>query len=129
MVLIDDESQHWLVWVGSVGSIEELAARFGLSDDSGIYELVDVDTAGDIVTNVLHRDLAYGSELMPFGTASGISDRFVTEFLATGARFYSNGLLGIGQGSWTPATNATFDTGVIAWGSERSGCIWVEAED
>jgi hypothetical protein len=31
--------------------------------------------------------------------------------------------------SWTPATHATFDMGVIVIGTSKVGCLWVEEED
>lgn len=34
----------------------------------------------------------------------------------------------VGAG-WNPVTEATFDTGVIAIGHDRSLCVWVEDED
>ena len=31
--------------------------------------------------------------------------------------------------SWTPATQATFDIGVLVLGTTKVGCFWVEEED
>jgi hypothetical protein len=31
--------------------------------------------------------------------------------------------------SWDPATDATFDMGVLVLGAAKSGCLWVEDED
>ncbi len=32
-------------------------------------------------------------------------------------------------GCWMPATDATFDTGILAISSNRCACLWIEDED
>jgi hypothetical protein len=36
---------------------------------------------------------------------------------------------GLNADSWTPATAATFDMGVLVIGAAKVGCLWVEEED
>jgi hypothetical protein len=57
---------------------------------------------------------------MPEQQAEQLTERFFAQFGA-GARFVTN--------NWCPATDATFDGGVLVIGPQRSGCLWVEDED
>jgi hypothetical protein len=87
---------------------------------------------------VLHRDMAYDAEVMPEARAAELADAFLAQF-GPGTRYFTYGTWhlppvvrpdGVVCGpSWSPVTPATFDTGVLAIGPERSGCLWVEDED
>ena len=102
----------------------KLAEEFGLREDPSAFEPVAASDAVALVTSVLHKDMAYSHPLMPEERAKELAQRFLAQFGAE-ARFYSNGW----PRAWKPATDATFDTGVLVIGDERSGCIWVEDED
>ena len=56
---------------------------------------------------------------------------FLRQASASDCSYFSNGdfFEGSSSHSWNPATQATFDTGVLIVGSERAGCLWVEDED
>jgi hypothetical protein len=121
-------------------SVVELAREFALRDDASIYHEIAEADARTLVRVALRRDLAYGAELMAEGRAATLADDFIAAFGGTGVRYFSNGSWhlppvvasdgrsGHGPG-WTPATAATFDTGVLVIGPARSGCFWVEDED
>src|SRR5262245_48376011 len=104
----------------SAPTIAELAQEFGLRNDAGCYREIDEASARLSVRRLLHRDLAYSAEIMPERQAEQLTERFFAQF-GSGARFFTN--------NWCPATNATFDEGVLVMGSHRSGCLWVEDED
>jgi hypothetical protein len=74
--------------------------------------------------------MAYSYPMMSVERAKELAEQFLEQFGAV-AKFYSNGWTGWETGStgWSPATDATFDTGVLIIGNDRSGCIWVEDED
>jgi hypothetical protein len=103
-------------------SVAELAAEFGLSRDPGVYREIDA---------------AYNSEIIPLPRAAELADRFLDQFGTDGVRYYTNGTFHEARGpsltwsgaSWNPATEATFDTGVLVVGPNGSGCLWVEDED
>jgi hypothetical protein len=119
-------------------SVAEIAREFGLCDDAALYEEIGEIDARRLMRVVLHRDMAYGAEIMSEARATGLADAFVALF-DPGTRYFTNGTWyvpsviaadGSGHGpEWRSATDATFDTGVIAIGSARSGCFWVEDED
>jgi hypothetical protein len=119
-------------------TVPELAREFGLSDEASSYKEIDVAAARLLIRSVLHQDMAYKAEVMPESLAAHLADRFLAQF-GPGARYFSNGSWhlppivradGIVCGpSWDPVTAATFDTGVLAIGDERAGCLWIEDED
>jgi hypothetical protein len=119
-------------------SASELAREFGLDDEPSFYKEIDEAAARDLIRSVLHRDMAYNAEVMHEARAAELADQFLAQF-GPGTRYFSNGswhlprvvlVNGVVCGpSWDPVTPATFDTGVLAIGQERSGCFWVEDED
>lgn len=118
-----------------VDSVEEAAAEFGLFDSPGIYFEVPEQEAVSVLRAVLSRDMAYQVELMPQARADRLAQEFVRHFSGEDPRYFTNGDYGrpgdhpnVGP-SWTPATNATFDTGILVITSERIGCAWFTDED
>jgi hypothetical protein len=114
-----------------VGSV---ASSFGLSAEADCYHTIDRAEAVRAVAAILHRDLAYGIELMPLETAQDLAQRFVQIFAAHESQFYTNGDWGRVTDpragvSWRPATDATFDGGVLVLSPELAGCVWCCDED
>ena len=115
-------------------SPESLAASFGLSGDASTYHAISAEEARAVLVAVIHRDMAYSSEIVPHEIAVQLAREFVAE-LPPASRFYTNGAYGlphptVGVGpSWQPATDATFDTGVLAIGVPLSACVWFKDED
>jgi hypothetical protein len=92
--------------------------------------------ATDVLERILSQDLAYGGQTMTETAAKELSLEF-TNFFPGDEPFYTNGVFppreeyedGGWAGSWDPITKATFDTGVIAIGSDLVGLLWIEDED
>ena len=101
-------------------TLDELAREFGLRDDPVAYREIDESAARESVKRLLHRDQAYDAEMMPEPEAARLTEAFFAQF-GSGARFFTN--------NWCPATDATFDEGVLVLGAQRCGCFWVEDED
>ncbi|KYF57789.1 hypothetical protein BE08_18630 [Sorangium cellulosum] len=122
---------HIGVVAESVRSVGDLARRFGLQGDDGAYREIGEETARRIIAFVLHRDLAYGVEMVPAEDAARLADAFLEQLDGAGCRYFTNGDFGEDPAgaSWTPVTSATFDTGALILGTSRSGCLWVEDED
>ncbi|WP_437877677.1 hypothetical protein [Sorangium sp. So ce513] len=122
---------HIGVVAESVRSVEDLARRFGLRDDVGTYREIDEETAWRIIAYVLHRDLAYGVDMVSAEEAARLAREFLEQFDGAGCRYFTNGNFGEDPtgASWSPATSATFDTGALILGASKSGCLWVEDED
>lgn len=113
-------------------SVHEIARAFGLSDDNAIYRLIGSAEADAIAIRLLHTDLAYGAEIMSLSDAAALWCEFKALFDGQDVEFVTNqGVIDIGAGyySWTSATAATFDLGILVICATRAGCLWVEDED
>ena len=118
-------------------SLAELASQFGLSADPANYREIDEASARWLIEMVLNQDMAYNAEILPADRAVELADRFLSPFRAQEVRFFTNGSFHEARGpkltwsgaSWNPATQATFDTGVMILGPKFSACLWVEDED
>lgn len=105
--------------------VEELAMR-----PPHAWTELDPQGALEVVTRVLHVDLAYDIPVMTLDLAQGLARRFLA-CCGEGAVFVTNGSLAQSSngGEWSPLTGATFDTGVVAVSSRRASLLWVEDED
>jgi hypothetical protein len=116
-------------------SVAALATAFGLKGDASLYHQVDADLARAILVGILHRDLAYGNRLLSLSRAEELAGQVMQRFTSPGVRFLTNGQFKQGTAAalvlshWDPATDATFDTGVLMLGSTESACVWVAEED
>lgn len=117
-----------------VKSVEVAAELFGLSNESDIYQKIDRAEAVEVLKSVLHKDMAYSVKIMSSEKAKNLAVEFIGNF-GSEAIFYTNGEYGkprkntnVGP-SWSPATDATFDTGVIVILNEAVGCAWFADED
>ncbi|MHC4939436.1 MAG: homocysteine S-methyltransferase [Planctomycetota bacterium] len=104
------------------------AKAFGLTALGVDWVTVNREEALRLLTNVLHRDLAYEQEIMPRRRAAQLARRFLDQ-ADEDSIFLTNGTLGLGGGGWTPLTESTFDTGILALGSSWIRMLWVEDAD
>jgi hypothetical protein len=121
------------------GVLEDVVRRAGLRPDLDRLRPIDAVAARRIAIRVLHRDLAYQLELMERSLAEELADRFFQLFGDESVQYYTNGTFdripraaipGVASScSWLAMTEATFDTGILVLGWERSGYLWVEDED
>ena len=120
---------------GLFESVETVAKSFGLYGELGPYIEISASAASSVLTDVIHRDMAYSSEIVPLHKAKKLADAFVAEFQGSAARFFSNGFYRHGLGKsrlntgWQSATDATFDTGILVVCCSRSACVWFKDED
>ena len=116
-------------------SVVALAGAFGLKGDASLYHQIDAEMARAILVAILHRDLAYGNRLLSLSRAQDLAGQVMQRFTSPGIRFLTNGQFKHGAAAalvlshWDPATDATFDTGVLMLGTAESGCVWVAEED
>jgi hypothetical protein len=119
--------------------IDVWVARHGFQGIGDSWLEVRHEEALSLLEYVLSRDLAYDdSTIIPAERARSLATRFL-ELLSPSARYFTNGAFHLPpqrlnehvvQGpSWTPLTQATFDTGVIALDQQHIGIIWVQDED
>lgn len=114
---------------------DEVALQFGLRPLGSAWRQVDRERAARILRSLLERDLAYHSDADSAPLAQEFSRHFVEEFPGD-ARFYTNGewhddnpTNGTPAGAWTPATESTFDAGILVLHHHRVGVFWIEDED
>jgi len=108
-------------------SVVEAAKLIGLAEDASIYRVIEKKEADEIATYILHVSLAYGVEIMSRSSAADLWQQFLALFQGQDVTFATN--VGLPHNSWNPATDATFDMGVLVLGATRVGCLWVEDED
>jgi len=108
-------------------SVVDTARVFGLADDSTIYRNICRAEADAIATHVLESELALGSRIMSNPRAAHFWQQFMALFEGQDVKFATNAMPHLR--TWTPATDATFDMGVLVIGVTRVACLWVEDED
>lgn len=92
------------------------------------------EQAHELVAALIECDLAFHAPRGPKWEAESLASTFLGMFPGDEARFFTNGELGLEHiagrsGAWSPLTNATFDTGVVAVEGGTVGVFWVEDED
>ena len=108
-------------------TVAGVARAFGLADDAITYRSIGRLEATAIATRLLSNGLAYGNEIMSTSSAAELWQQFMALFDGEDVEFVSN--TDAQMESWSPATPATFDIGVLIMGESRAGCFWVEEED
>jgi hypothetical protein len=108
-------------------NLAEAARSFALADDPAIYKAIGREEASAIAIHVLATELAYGANIMSAFRAADLWQRFMALFHGHDVSLFTNAA--VDAQSWTPATDATFDMGILVIGATKAGCLWVEDED
>jgi len=122
----------------TISGPDGVAANFGLRRLGDGWVSIDRIAARSVLRFLLRQDQAYGRARLPDDVAGTMCDDFLTWF-STDTQFFTNGRVDspprkdeptgiLFHAGWTPATDATFDSGVIAFG-RWSGVFWIEDED
>lgn len=93
--------------------------------------LVEHDRAGalSLLTRLLWKDQAYGTECMPQAQAQAFAQGLIEAHAGPDVRYYANSR-GQEPQHVSPLTEATFDAGLlIRIRPGRFACIWIEDED
>jgi len=99
----------------------------------GNWERIDKTQAQRILEYTLSFDMAYDTELNTKPKAKSLSCYFLSEF-QNDAVYFTNGYFEEDAGSyrlrgWTPITDSTFDTGILAIDKYKIGILWAEDND
>jgi hypothetical protein len=133
MMLERSAEQVWLTVLGpgEAQDFDGVALAAGLEPLGRAWVEVNAQRAESVLAALLHKDLAYKSEVMREHTARWLASEFLRGFGRYGSRFATNSSDMPDQmpWSWTPATDATFDSGVVVIGEAGSGIYWVADED
>jgi hypothetical protein len=119
------------VTAGSVASVSDVAATFGLQPAAEHYREIDGVTARLVLVRLLGHDMAYDKGVVPTALADELAGHFLAQF-GPGARYFTNGdwqLPDAQLRGWEAVAVATFDGGVLVLDARQSGCLWVEDED
>jgi hypothetical protein len=108
-------------------TIVEAARVFDLAHDPAVYRGIERAEADAIASHILEADLTYRSIIMSAVRAAELWAGFMALFEGQDAKFATNA--SAYPNAWTPATEATFDLGVLVIGTSKAGCLWVEDED
>lgn len=111
-------------------SFDELLLAAGLRPLGERWVEVDRAQAREFLTAILVADLAYRAPRSSLEEAVRLANEFLAHF--EGPAIYgvnSEGLPGEYPFGWEPATDYTFDAGVVVIGSVGSGLIWIADED
>jgi hypothetical protein len=114
--------------------VTELLPLFGLSQKHALLRVSEA-LALQIARSLLHKDIAYHTEIMPLRRADELARKFLASFQSPPVDCFSNGSFthhddgSVTLSSWNPLTKGTFDTGIIVVDAGHVGCLWVEDED
>jgi len=121
----------------------EVAAGHRLEPLGTGWDEVNEETARWIMVRVLSMSLVYRAPIMAEEQARTLTDAFLTACARDTAgqrhRFFTNGKGVDGPAmydvrlrpmlGWNPATESTFDTGVVMLTRQAVGLMWAEEED
>lgn len=138
--VIQEQRDAWESHVGLIAGAfatpKDVAAKFGLRREERAYRECDRDRAAVILQSLLQFDLAYGAECMSESETQSVIEALM-ELFPIETQFYTNGIWAntsstgkeVFNGGWTPATDCTFDAGIIALGKDFGACVWFGDED
>ncbi|RYD60919.1 MAG: hypothetical protein EOP83_18290 [Verrucomicrobiaceae bacterium] len=120
-------------------SPDSAAVAFGIKVLGEAWREVSRTVAESILLELLRKDMAFSSPRLEEPVVRAGVDEFLASFSAE-SRFFTNGNWEMGWirskhsstsfgPEWSPTTDATFDGGVIAIDTWRSGILWLEDED
>jgi hypothetical protein len=102
---------------------------FGLSPSPSLLIEHDRSTAKRILTELLWKDLAYGTECMSSEQAKTLACELIQARSGIDSRYFSNSAWTEPR-SYSPLTDATYDAGLLIQCTRgHYYCIWFEDED
>ncbi|HEY0931214.1 MAG TPA: hypothetical protein VGE27_14935 [Gemmatimonas sp.] len=117
------------------GAVDQVVQAHGFQGLASEWIEVSAADAQAIVTALLHRDLAYGAELMSLASAADLATPLFDAVPEPHA-YFTNGdwVMNPNGGEatlrgWNPISDATFDSGVVCLGAGRAAVFWVQDED
>lgn len=113
--------------------LQHVIGFFGLTGKAENLLVISPEQAVTALTALLHKDMAYNSELMTEAEAAALAQELIRHFATPDAVIYSSG-------EWrdeengeliycSPFTKATFDAGMLIRNREETIAIWFEDED
>ncbi|MGV3707777.1 MAG: hypothetical protein ACO1Q7_02980 [Gemmatimonas sp.] len=118
----------------AIDAADQIVKAQGLQGIADGWIEISANDAHAIVATLLHRDLAYGAELMTFSRASDLSTALL-DSVAEPHRYFTNGDWAVGDegeatfNGWNPISDATFDSGIVCIGDGHAALFWVQDED
>jgi hypothetical protein len=117
---------------------DSAAVAFGIKALGEEWREVSSTVAESILLELLRKDMAFSMPRLDEPVVRAAVDEFLGSF-STESRYFTNGSWetgytrskhgGVSGPQWSPATDATFDGGIIVIDSWRAGILWLEDED
>lgn len=103
---------------------------FGLNQRDDLLKEVSSEVARASLICLLGTSFVGGLECMPRELAGELADAFLKDLEQDRSKFYSNGdWVNSPWSSWNPFTDSVFDGGILIYGPQIAGCVWVEEDD
>ncbi len=112
--------------IATTAVLDATLRKVGCKPIGESWQMIPLREASEVLSTILWRDMAYDNPIMEKAQAEQLTTRFLALF-PDRPRFFTN--RDRRYKSWMPATDATFDMGVIALTTNRVGMLWCEDED
>ncbi|SKB02132.1 hypothetical protein SAMN02745166_03554 [Prosthecobacter debontii] len=109
--------------------VDSFVSAHGFRPLHNRWNLIDEATAIAMISEMLHRSLAYRVEMMSEKTAAHCAEAFRELFDRFSITCVSNGYINADGMGWTPITDSTFEMAVAIYDANNIGMICVEDED
>ncbi|RBP40446.1 hypothetical protein DES53_108153 [Roseimicrobium gellanilyticum] len=120
---------HLRVVPGCFASVDDAAMAVGLKPIGTSWEEVDRSNAEIVLATILGEYMSFNLPRLDASMVA-LSIREFLDACPADGRFFTNGDWGRGTNrGWMPATEATFDGGILALGATAAGVFWLEDED
>lgn len=100
------------------------------------WTFLTTEQATELLTSLVSSDMAYGGDICNKNEARALSRKFISLFdqrrlllLSNGFRYQMIRGYALGSEAYTSLTEATFDSGLVAFDDSSIGYIWFEDED
>lgn len=113
--------------------LQHVIGFFGFTGKAENLLVLTPEQAINALTQLLYKDMAYDSELMPEAEAAALARELITQLADADAIIYTSGEWRDEEGGelifCSPFTNATFDAGFLVRNKVETIAIWFEDED
>lgn len=113
--------------------LQDVIGMFGLTGKADDLLVLTPEQAVHALIPLLHKDMAYSSELMPENEAATLAHELIRHFADADALIYTSGEWRDEEGGeliyCSPFTGATFDAGFLVRNKVETIAIWFEDED
>ena len=125
---------HFGILDARLGSADEAALAFNLRPLGIGWRAISREASREVLEDILAQDFVFGRCRLAQEDTVRATNEFLEAFPEE-ALFFTNGVwIANANGhrqlsEWSPATDATFDSGILVLAPGQIGVVWVEDED